>query len=173
MKNFKLFIMALLTISFLSVNAQKGSQQTKTVSIKAIYTCSMHPNMVSNEPGKCSKCSMPLNLSSKEEVKWSDMKLFSCPMHPEVRSDKAGICNKCGSTLKSQELVYSCPTHSDVVSNQAGKCKICGETLTLNLSPKEKGKYGAMKLFTCPMHPNEKSDKPGKCSICGMELKAS
>lgn len=166
-------MMAVLTISLLSVDAQKGSLQNKTVSIKAIYTCSMHPNMISNEPGKCSKCSMPLNLSSKEEVKWADMKLYTCPMHPEVRSDKSGVCNKCGTALQSEKLVYSCPAHPDMVSNKAGKCKICGEALTLNLSPKEKGKYESMKLFTCPKHPDQKSDKPGKCSICGKALKAS
>ncbi len=31
---------------------------------KAVYTCPMHPEEVSDKPGKCSKCGMDLELKS-------------------------------------------------------------------------------------------------------------
>jgi len=43
------------------------------------YTCPMHPGLTSNKPGKCSKCGTALNLTPKEEMKMSAMKMYACP----------------------------------------------------------------------------------------------
>src|SRR5512138_2946460 len=51
--------------------------------VKIIYTCSMHPSITSEKPGKCPTCGM--NLEKKEVAKVT----YVCPMHPEVTSDKA------------------------------------------------------------------------------------
>jgi len=53
------------------------------------YTCTMHPEVASDKPGKCPKCGMVLVAK----------KMYTCPMHPEVVSDKAGKCPKCGMDL--------------------------------------------------------------------------
>jgi FtsP/CotA-like multicopper oxidase with cupredoxin domain len=56
----------------------------------AAYSCPMHPDFLSSEPGTCPQCGMkllPLPTS------------YVCPMHPEVISDTAGTCPKCGMRL--------------------------------------------------------------------------
>ena len=67
-----------------------------------VYTCPMHPEVTSSQPGKCSKCGMELTLSPKEKMKKEVMKIYTCPMHPDVTSDKPGKCSKCGMDLKEK-----------------------------------------------------------------------
>ncbi len=63
------------------------------------YTCPMHPDVVSDKPGKCPKCGMNLNLSKKEQMKMEAMKIYTCPMHSDVVSNTPGECSKCGMKL--------------------------------------------------------------------------
>lgn len=67
-----------------------------TQEVKVIYTCSMHPSVKADKPGKCPTCGM--NLEKKEVAAVS----YICPMHPEVTSDKAGKCPKCGMNLEKK-----------------------------------------------------------------------
>ena len=46
---------------------QTDKQQKKTVSEKVVYTCPMHPEVLTDKPGKCPKCGM--NLVKKEVAK--------------------------------------------------------------------------------------------------------
>lgn len=46
---------------------QTNKQQKKTVSEKVVYTCPMHPEVLTDKPGKCPKCGM--NLVKKEVAK--------------------------------------------------------------------------------------------------------
>ena len=62
-----------------------------------IYTCPMHPEIISDKPGKCPKCKMNL---VKKEVAGA---IYTCPMHPEVIQDKPGKCPKCKMNLVVKE----------------------------------------------------------------------
>jgi FtsP/CotA-like multicopper oxidase with cupredoxin domain len=56
------------------------------------YFCPMHPEVVSDEPGKCPKCAMKLMPRAAAIV-------YTCPMHPEIVSDEPGKCPKCAMKL--------------------------------------------------------------------------
>ena len=85
-------------------NADVPVQETATDTVKA-YCCSMHPDVTSDQPCKCSKCGMDLTKSKKEQMKMGTMKMYSCPMHADVTSDKAGKCAKCGMDLKEKKEI--------------------------------------------------------------------
>ncbi len=101
------------------------------------YTCPMHPEVISDAPGKCPKCGM--NLAKAEEVeshghghghghashapsahgdhagqddKAGGSGAYTCPMPPEVISDAPDKCPKCGMNLvKAEEVESHGPGH--------------------------------------------------------------
>jgi ribosomal protein S27AE len=77
-------------------------EQLKREVTKA-YTCPIHAEIISTEPGKCPKCGKTLNLSPKEKLKAEVVKLYACPMHPDQTSDKPGKCPKCGMDLAEKK----------------------------------------------------------------------
>lgn len=68
-----------------------------------VYTCPMHPEVRSDQPGQCPKCGMDLELTEPEggqaRAGESEAEEYTCVMHPEVRSDRPGKCPKCGMDL--------------------------------------------------------------------------
>jgi len=129
-----LFVLSAATASF--AQKSKSVPPKADTAYQATYTCSMHPEVVSDTPGKCPKCNMTLTESKKEQMKQEVTHTYTRPMHPEVVSDHAGICAKCNSKLaidrtgtKKATTVYSCSMHKNVVSNKDGKCPICGAEL--------------------------------------------
>jgi FtsP/CotA-like multicopper oxidase with cupredoxin domain len=63
-----------------------------------VYTCPMHPEVVSEEPGSCSQCGMKLMPAATT---------YTCPMHPEVVSQEPARCPTCGMKLLPSQLVSS------------------------------------------------------------------
>ena len=94
------------------------------------YTCPMHPEVVSDEPGNCPKCGMHLvpleqngvtshsdhshHCSGDHEKPSGDDRtydrvppgysgvVYTCPMHPQVRQTKPGACPLCGMGLEQE-----------------------------------------------------------------------
>ena len=91
-----MLLIAALTISSVSVFAQDKGGKKDTTQHSLLYSCSMHPDVTSDKPGKCPKCGMDLSLSNKEEMKKQVTKNYSCPVHLDVVSDKSGKCPQCG-----------------------------------------------------------------------------
>jgi FtsP/CotA-like multicopper oxidase with cupredoxin domain len=66
-----------------------------------VYACPMHPEVTSQEPGRCPKCGMKLLATQLPAAPAT----YACPMHPEVTSEEPGRCPKCGMKLLAAELV--------------------------------------------------------------------
>jgi FtsP/CotA-like multicopper oxidase with cupredoxin domain len=64
-----------------------------------VYTCPMHPEVVSEEPGHCPECGMKLLAAEAPAT------TYTCPMHPEVVSEEPGHCPQCGMKLLPSQLV--------------------------------------------------------------------
>ena len=107
--------------------------QKKQISV--YYTCPMHPEIKSNQPGKCPKCGMKLikkqlkqttpitdqkkqpaaavpvpKMDTKDKVDMpgqKDQVTYTCPMHAEIHATKPGNCPKCGMKLIKETYIYT------------------------------------------------------------------
>jgi Cu+-exporting ATPase len=96
-----------LCLAKFSANPKEFLQSTPTpISIqpirissdKSAFTCPMHPEVRSAEPGACPKCGMTLEPLTIEVPKRKTQ--FTCPMHPEIIRDAPGSCPICGMALE-------------------------------------------------------------------------
>ena len=96
-----LFSIVLICIFFSCTRKESHSEHDHTASAKAVYTCPMDPEVLSDKPGSCPICKMDLVL---EEPVGEE---YTCPMHPEIIQDKPGSCPICKMdlVLKQKELV--------------------------------------------------------------------
>jgi Cu+-exporting ATPase len=73
------------------------------------FICPMCPGVVSDEPGDCPKCGMPL-----EQIPPLPFgpTVYTCPMHPEIEQDHPGDCPKCGMPLEPKEVTNAADEHA-------------------------------------------------------------
>ncbi len=78
-----------------------------------LWTCGMHPNVITEEPGQCPICGMnltPVKQAAEEEAQATDdaeeqgaetaqVQLWTCGMHPNVITEEPGQCPICGMNL--------------------------------------------------------------------------
>jgi len=69
-----------------------------------VYTCPMHPEVVSDEQGSCPDCGMKL-------MPIEAPKTYVCPMHPDVVSEEQGKCPECGMKLMPASMAGSSGGH--------------------------------------------------------------
>jgi FtsP/CotA-like multicopper oxidase with cupredoxin domain len=72
-----------------------------------VYSCLMHPDVVSEEPGHCPECGMKLLAVEAPAV------TYTCPMHPEVVGGEPGHCPDCGMKLLPAHLVAEAGGHHE------------------------------------------------------------
>ncbi len=61
-------------------NCPKCKMDLKKMNMKKVYTCSMHPEIVSDKKGECPKCGMALT-EKKMEMKKMEMKMKKDASH--------------------------------------------------------------------------------------------
>jgi FtsP/CotA-like multicopper oxidase with cupredoxin domain len=111
----------------LALVAQMDDQAAMPAGVGPVtYACPMHPEVTSDEPGRCPKCGMKL-LATQAPAATA----YACPMHPEVVSDQPGRCPKCGMKLlaTAAPTSYVCPMHPEITSQEPGRCPKCGMKL--------------------------------------------
>lgn len=146
---FLLFFAALTSPIF----TQSDSAKTKPTSTDNVYyTCSMHPEVISNKPGKCPKCGMDLvqKTSSSSENK---MNMMMCPMHGmnNMNMEKNAPVSDDTTKIKTDSIYYTCSMHPEIKSAQPGNCPKCGMKL-VKVEQNKPQKKEEMKMNTmCPM----------------------
>ena len=144
----KIIVLIAVLLPLLGIFAQEkaGKKDTTQHVMLYSYACPMHPNFISDKPGKCPKCGMDMAQSNKEQFKRDIAKIYTCPTDVSVISTQPGKCPKCGKDLSLKEQfkaevvkVYTCPMHPDETSGKPGKCSKCGMDL-VEKNPKENKK---------------------------------
>ena len=136
MKYYTTLLMAVFTVLSASVFSQQDAGTHPRILIHGpadlIFTCPLHPKVISKIPGRCSQCNMNLGVAVATS-------LFTCPSHPTVTSELPVKCSDCGMDLEltTKEKInamkkYACLMHTDVTSNKPGACVKCKLALKEN-----------------------------------------
>ena len=92
-----------------------------------VYACPMHPEVTSDEAGRCPKCGMKLLATAAQTAPTT----YACPMHPEVTSDQPGRCPKCGMNCsrRSRPRCFTPARCTPRSSASSRGCPTCGMKL--------------------------------------------
>jgi multidrug efflux pump subunit AcrA (membrane-fusion protein) len=87
---------------------------------ESVWSCPMHPEVLSSEEGRCPECGMfleerpgtPDELHGVHGVQ-AKAGQYTCPMHTDVVADEPGRCPKCGMFLEEVETTGDEPEGND------------------------------------------------------------
>lgn len=134
---FSIFILTMVSMTGLGLFVQgcskKTAQETAEKEEIAYWTCSMHPSVRADKPGKCPICGMELipiykeKIASKEEAVKEEA-YYGCGVKEE------GHCPHCDEGKPDAKCI--CGGHSFAIKDTEMKCSVCGKPLK-KLSPEE------------------------------------
>ena len=87
-----------------------GGSEEPAVASGQLWTCSMHPQVIQDHPGRCPICGMNL-----------------VPLRVEAGSAGAGAHSE--AEHGAAEQLWTCPMHPEILEHQPGECPICGMDL--------------------------------------------
>lgn len=123
MNKFVMFLLFLLFVVAFGCSEKvdtTGEKNDETEGIKTYYTCSMHPQIKQNTPGKCPICHMTLTKvevdeSESEELvsnEFNQKDMWQCKDYPDVTSEQEDACPLDGTPMikmknesKAQEVI--------------------------------------------------------------------
>lgn len=131
-----------------------------------LYTCSMHPEVIRDEPGDCPICGMELVPLKSQEAAATEHDHSGPQQEQQTAAQES-----------NGEQLWTCGMHPNVIRDEPGNCPICGMKLTplegstqaTSSSPNGNKEKGEILYWRAPMDPSYISDKPGK-SPMGMDL---
>lgn len=80
------FLILILCVVALPIFSQNDTTKAQVID-SVVYTCPMHPDVLSNKPGKCPKCGMDLVQKNSSKPSEHKMNIMMCPMHGMVDMD--------------------------------------------------------------------------------------
>ncbi len=98
---------------------------------KKVYTCSMDPEVISDQPGDCPKCGMKLIEKVGEKPKAAaDHAGHDMAKMTSAKSDSAKSPEQLENELRQTgKKVYTCSMDPEVISDKPGDCPKCGMKL--------------------------------------------
>jgi hypothetical protein len=85
---------------------QQSSSNNSRKTESTFYTCPMHSDVRSINPGNCTKCGMALEMKTVKESTQKKNKFYVCRDHDSIKSSTKGKCKICGKKLK-KEVEYT------------------------------------------------------------------
>jgi Cu(I)/Ag(I) efflux system membrane fusion protein/cobalt-zinc-cadmium efflux system membrane fusion protein len=104
-----------------------GAESAAASEPQTLYSCPMHPEAVSDEPGRCPECGMDLE---EREATPGELARF----HEGHHHDQEGETSHAAEGAK-----YFCPMHPEIASEDPGRCPVCGMFLERKSEEPEAG----------------------------------